>query len=82
MSFHEIPLHSLALGKKVVATRAWISTGPIVLISTRNGSNVETKARLDTQKAMFIDALPYPVSDVHMGKLVSAVVAAQNGLPP
>jgi hypothetical protein len=80
MSSKEISLHHLEIGDNFFATRAWISTGPIVLVSTQNGTAVETKARLDTQKSIFIDTLPYPVSQPNMGKLIAAVVAAQSKL--
>lgn len=53
-----VELGSVPIGGGMVATHAWITEGPIVLILATSEGGKEEKSRLDMQKAMFIDPLP------------------------
>ena len=52
-----LELGSVAIGGGLVATQAWASDGPNVLILARGEGGIEEKSRLDVQKAMVIDPL-------------------------
>lgn len=67
-----IQLGRIDIGGGVVATQAWLASGPIVLIATTvNGQ--QQKSRLDVQKAMFIDPLPGTRSANGVNDVVKAV---------
>jgi hypothetical protein len=71
------------LGDKFFATHVWVGEGPIVLVTAVNGTGETYRSRLDMHKNIFIDPLPYEVSDSNVGALVKAinVIQADPGSP-
>lgn len=80
MSAHKLHLEGVDIGGGVIATDAWVSGSPIVLIETMMKGNPDRKSRiksrLDLQKQMFIDPLPGDRTATGIGALVKAVVEA------
>ena len=67
-----IHLGSIDLGDGVLATEAWLSDSPFVLVQTRTGDR-QLKSRLDLQKRMFIDPLPGTRTEAGLTELVVSV---------
>jgi hypothetical protein len=75
MSFREYPIYC-ELAQDFFAKRVWVDDGPIALVGALNGTGKEVFSRLDIQKLMFIDELPYPVSASNVGALAKLVRSA------
>ena len=72
-----IHLDSIDLGDGVLATEAWLSESPFVLVQTSTRAG-QLKSRLDLQKRMFIDPLPGERTEAGLTELVTSV---QDQLP-
>ena len=78
MSFVQLHIEPVDIGGGLLATGAWVSRSPIVLIETkRRADGSQQKSRLDLQKSMFIDPLPGERTNDGMRALVQSVVDAK-----
>lgn len=66
-------LGHLDIGGGLSANQAWLTDGPIVLISASTRTGVTQNSRLDLAKGMFIDPLPGEPSSEGIKRLTQAV---------
>ena len=73
MTQKELRFEPVDLGNGISAVGVWPTDSPIVLIDARS-SGRQVRARLDMQKAMFLDALPGERSESGVRMLIQQVM--------
>ncbi|MEY4427723.1 MAG: hypothetical protein RLZZ182_412 [Pseudomonadota bacterium] len=75
MTTREFSFWPVSIGGGMSVSRAWVQDqSPIALVQVVSKTGVESKSRLDLQKAMFIDPLPSKPRQHNIRGLVHIVV--------
>jgi hypothetical protein len=65
---------NLTIGDNLLARRAWLTGGPLVLVEVSDKAGNQCRSRLDINKHVFLDAVPAQASAAGINLLIETVI--------